>query len=148
MNAQQLLKYQIIKRGLELYDVFSGVIANNFPDTFTENDDNETILTKLTRENIDEIFSELEYDDAMQDGRNEVRCSGEEINLSPKNWSRHYEIDAVAMNINGVWVAWDYYYGGGKHSEPEAVEWIDDARIVNCKEEQVTVTKHTFSEVE
>ncbi|MFW1850075.1 hypothetical protein ACG9XR_05820 [Acinetobacter guillouiae] len=148
MNAQQLIKYQIIKRGLELYDEFAGVIAANFSDTFSENDNNETILSKLTSENIEEIFDELEYDDAMMDGRSEVRCSGQEINLDPKNWSRHYEVDAVAMKINGIWVAWDYFYGGGKHSEPDAIGWIEDARIVNCKEEQVTVTKYTFSEVE
>ena len=148
MNAQQLIKYEIIKRGLELYEEFAGVFSANFPDTFNDYDTNEVVLSKLTMENIDEIFDELEYDDAMQDGRSEVRCSGEEINLPPKSWSRHYEVDAVAMNIKGIWVAWDYYYGGGRHGEPEAIEWIVDARIVDCKEEQVIVTKRTFSEVE
>lgn len=148
MNAQQLIKYQIIKRGLEIYDEFAGVFAANFPDTFDESDSNEVVLSKLTVENIDSIFDELEYDDAMQDGREEVRCSGIPADLKPKNWSRHFEIDAVAKNINGTWVAWDYYYGGGKHAEPETCEWIGDARIVNCEEVQVMKTEYYFSEVE
>lgn len=148
MNAQQLIKYQIIKHALELYDEFSGVVAANFPNTFSEDDRNEVVLSKLNEDNIDLIFDELEYDDAMQDGREEVRSSGKVADLKPKNWSRHYEIDAVAMNINGTWVAWDYYYGGGKHGEPEEVEWIGDARIVNCEEQQVMKTEYYFSEVE
>ncbi|HAV4862184.1 TPA: hypothetical protein NES53_000481 [Acinetobacter baumannii] len=148
MNAQQLLKYQIIKRALEIYDEFSVVVAANFPDTFGEEDSNEIVLSKLNEDNIDLIFDELEYDDAMQDGREEVRCTGCVTDLKPKNWSRHFEIDAVAKNINGTWVAWDYYYGGGKYSEPESIEWIGDARIVNCEEVQVMKTEYYFSEVE
>lgn len=62
--------------------------------------------------------------------------------------TRHYEVDAVALCIFGTWVTWDYYYGGGKHGEPEAVEWIDDAKFVRCKQEPVTVIKHTFFALE
>lgn len=148
MNAQQLVKYQIIKSGLELFDEFASVIASNFPDFFDEYDINDVILEKLNTWNIDAIFDELEYDDAMQDGRSEVRCSGEEIDLKPTSYSRNYEVDAVAMNIKGVWVAWDYFYGGGKHSEPESIDWISNARIVSCTEKQVITTKRTFAEIE
>ena len=72
---------------------------------------------------------------------------GMETNLHPKTSSRHYEIDVCAMKCDGVWVAWDYYYGGGKHGEPEAFDWISNARIVKCTEKEVTEIEYTFEEL-
>ena len=72
---------------------------------------------------------------------------GMETNLHPKTSSRHYEIDVHAMQVDGIWVAWDYYYGGGEHGEPEAFDWISNARIVECEEKVVTKIEYKFKEV-
>lgn len=72
---------------------------------------------------------------------------GLETNLKSKTSSRHYEIDVHAMKVDGVWVAWDYYYGGGKHGEPEAFDWISNARIVDCEEKVVTKVEYKFKDI-
>lgn len=68
-------------------------------------------------------------------------------NLQPKTYSRHYDVCVKAAEIDGVWVAWDYYSGGGKHGEPEAFDWISNARIVDCEVKMVLMPKYNFKEV-
>lgn len=72
---------------------------------------------------------------------------GMETNLRPKTSSRYYEIDVHAIEVDGIWVAWDFYYGGGKHGEPEAFDWISNARIVECEEKVVTKVEYRFKEI-
>lgn len=101
----------------------------------------------VTAENIDQLFDEAEENDDgnLQDARSEIRCSGVETGLEC-DWSRHYESDAVAAQApDGSWVGWTYWYGGGKHGEPEAIDWIEDAYNLSCIEEQKMVTVRTFS---
>jgi hypothetical protein len=49
---------------------------------------------------------------------------------------------------DGTWVGWTYWYGGGKHGEPSAMPWIEDAYNLDCKEERVMMTKRTFTKAE
>lgn len=84
-------------------------------------------------------------DDQVQDARNEVRSSGIETGL-PCEWSRHYESEAVARQAaDGSWVGWTHWHGGGKHGEPESIDWIAEAYDVACAEEEKMVTVRTFS---
>lgn len=101
---------------------------------------------EITAENIDELYDEAyENDDGgLQDAREEVRGSGTETNL-PCDWSRHYESDAVAVKApDGSWVGFTHWYGGGKHGEPEAIDWMDSAYDLDVTEEQKMVTVRTF----
>ncbi|MGB6105666.1 MAG: hypothetical protein WBF88_17625 [Pusillimonas sp.] len=103
-------------------------------------------LPEITADNIDALYDEADENDDgnLQDARAEVRCSGIETSL-PCPSSRHYESDAVAAQApDGSWVGWTYWYGGGKHGEPEAMDWIEDAYAVECAEEQKMVTVRTF----
>jgi hypothetical protein len=51
----------------------------------------------------------------------------------------------VVKEIDGKWVGWNYWYGGGKHAEPEDIDWIGNAEFVKVQsEEVVTVVKRTF----
>lgn len=59
-------------------------------------------------------------------------------------WSRHYESKAVAAQIDGVWVGWTYWYGGGKHGEPQEIEWMENSYFLDCVEEEKLVTVRTF----
>jgi hypothetical protein len=110
---------------------------------------NKTTLPEVTADNIDDLYDATDGDGyELQDARNEVRCSGAETGLrSPI--SRNYESDAVAAQApDGTWVGWTYWYGGGKHSEPEAIDWIDEAYDVTVTEEPKTIIHRTFTKVE
>lgn len=100
---------------------------------------------EITAENVDEVFDTNNDDCQLQDAISEIRCSGTETGLACE-WSRHYESNAVAAQMpDGSWVGWTYWYGGGKHGEPEAIDWMDSAYDVAVTEEQKMVTVRTFS---
>ncbi len=96
-------------------------------------------------DNIDELYEKLVEEDGHWDAENELRCDGVETELKCEH-SRHYESKAVAKKFpDGTWVGWTYWYGGGKHGEPAAIDWMEDAYDVKCVEEQKMVTVRTFS---
>lgn len=67
----------------------------------------------------------------------------------PCEYSRHYESKAVAAQmVDGSWVGWTYWYGGGKHGEPEAIDWIDDAYDLDVTEEEKLVVVRTWKKKE
>lgn len=93
-------------------------------------------------ENIDELY-DLASD--TTDAKDALRV-GQYLTSLPCPFSRHYESKSVAAQMpDGSWVGWTYWYGGGKHGEPEAIDWMGDAYDVNCVEEQKLVTVRTFS---
>jgi hypothetical protein len=101
----------------------------------------------LTAENIDEEFDAAD-ENYIQDATNEIR-EGEMETDVPCDWSRHYESKSVAAQApDGTWVGWTYWYGGGKHGEPEAVEWMEYAYDLSCVEEEKLVVVRTFTKVE
>jgi hypothetical protein len=101
----------------------------------------------VTAENIDDLYDEAD-EDSIQDARNEVRSGEFETDL-PCDYSRHYESKSVAaQTANGSWVGWTYWYGGGKHGEPEAIEWMDDAYDLAVSVEEKMTVVHTFAKVE
>ncbi len=104
----------------------------------------EPIEEPITAANVDDIYdSEEEKWDAI----NEIRYRGIETNI-PCEYSRHYESKSVAAKApDGSWVGWTYWYGGGKHGEPEAIDWMKGAYQLECVEEEKVVTVRTFSRV-
>jgi hypothetical protein len=107
----------------------------------------EVELPVVTAENVDDVYDEFddEYGDSMQEAKYEIREGEVETGL-PCEWSRHYESKSVAARTpNGEWVGWIYWYGGGKHGEPEAIDWIEDAYDLACVEEEKLVTIRTFT---
>lgn len=100
----------------------------------------------VTAENVDELYGALE--ETPYDARNEIRSSGVETGLKC-DWSRHYESKAVAAQApDGTWVGWTYWYGGGKHGEPEGIDWMDKAYDLTVTEEPKTIIHRTFVKVE
>jgi transposase InsO family protein len=103
----------------------------------------EIKLPKNMSEDDIEIF--WDEADCLQDAKSEIRCSGISTGL-PCDYSRHYESEAVAVQCpNGDWVGFTYWHGGGKHGEPEAIDWIPYAYDVDCVSEEKLVVVHTFS---
>lgn len=100
--------------------------------------------------NVDDIYEALEDDDdgSLQDAREELREGSVETGLQTE-WSRHYESKAVAAQApDGTWVGWTYWYGGGKHGDPQSIDWMDQAYNLNCAEEEKLVTVRTFTKAE
>jgi len=98
----------------------------------------EFIEVEITAENVDSLFDGFQEDDhklsnAMSDAICTIRGCGEETSLTHE-YSRHYESYAVAAEMSdGTWVGWTYWYGGGKHSDPDSIPWVNDAYEVKCE---------------
>lgn len=98
--------------------------------------------------NVDEPYDALVEADAHWDAKSEVRNGDVETGLGCE-WSRHYESKAVAMKMpDGSWVGWTHWYGGGKHGEPESIDWMEHAYALDCREEEKTLIVRTFSKQE
>ena len=112
------------------------------------NESDTTFAEALTADEVDEYYDNLVAADCHWDALEEVRGSGTETGL-PCEYSRHYESKSVAcLALDGTWVGWTYWYGGGKHGEPEAIDWIEHAYDVAVTEEEKLVTVRTFAKVE
>jgi hypothetical protein len=77
----------------------------------------------------------------------EFRCCGEDSGLKSP-YSRHYETKEVAAKLkNGLWVGWTFWYGGGKHSDPDSIPWMEDAYFLDVKETEQTVIVREFFKI-
>jgi hypothetical protein len=125
MTAEQKLQHMVLLRHAEL--------------------NSQDAPTDVTAENVTDLFDAI---DEPYEAMSEVRGSYETETNIRAPYSRHYEAKSVAAKApDGSWVGWTYWYGGGKHSEPDAVEWISDAYDLTCTEEQKMVTVQTFAKV-
>lgn len=106
-------------------------------------------ITRLTAEELQDLIDEIrdEYDCEFYDALSDWRTSGEETSL-PCEGSRHYETEQVAGRTPFGWVAWTYWYGGGKHGDPGSIDWIEYAYFVDVVEKEVTVIQRTFTKKE
>lgn len=104
----------------------------------------DTSFDEITSDNIVEVWEE--NDDLVQDELYEFREGEVETGIPSKNYSRHYECHEVASQmVDGSWVGWTYWYGGGKHGEPEAMDWMNSAYNLDCVEEEKVMVVRTFS---
>ena len=105
----------------------------------------EPLDLAVTADNVDELYDALCDAGEHWDAKNEIRAGEHETGLKCA-WSRHYESKSVAARMpDGSWVGWTYWYGGGKHGEPDAVDWMEDAYDLDYKEEEKTVIVRTFT---
>ena len=93
---------------------------------------------------VDKEYELRQEGGGLQDAEEEVRSSGTVSEISCE-FSRNYETESHAkQTLSGKWVGWTYYYGGGKYSEPSAINWKSDAYFLDCEEKEVTVIQRTF----
>lgn len=91
------------------------------------------------------IWGDTDGIDWLQQHLDEFRSSyDEETDISP-DFCRNYESKSVAKKLSdGTWVGFTYFYGGGKHSYPEDIPWLEDAYLLDCVEEEKTVLVRTW----
>ena len=127
MTPEQKLKHAILLSAVEMEDI-------------------NPIEFPVTAENVDALFNESDEGWELQDARNEMRSGQVETEIDCE-WSRNYESKAVAAQMpDGSWVGWTYWFGGGKHSEPEAIDWMDTAYDLEVTEEEKMVLVRTFKQ--
>ena len=95
-----------------------------------------------TLDNIRELMEDEELEEVISVGKVEVREGEVETEIECE-YSRHYESKSVASQILGRWVGWTFWYGGGKHAEPEEIDI--DAYFLDCEEEEKMVIVRRFS---
>lgn len=98
-----------------------------------------------TPEAVRERYAALQEDEEKQDWLTDNEAGlrqGQERTGLPCGYSRHYSSAAVAAEmLDGSWVGWTYFYGGGKHGQPSEMPWMEDAYRVAWSEETVVVKK-------
>lgn len=107
----------------------------------------EESLPEITESNINELFDNAE---CLQDALEELRCNGEPTEIYNKEvrGSRHYEDEEVASKMpDGSWVGWTYWSGGGKHGEPSAMPWLENAYDLIVTEKEVKAIHRTFEKL-
>lgn len=98
-------------------------------------------FTKITAANVDAMYNELyaydiEFEFREGQVETQLECPG----------SRQYESRSVAAKmLDGSWVGWTYWYGGGKHGDPDSISWMEDAYDLDVKEEEQLVVVQTFT---
>ena len=104
----------------------------------------------ITKETLDEVwdsFADGDCEDTLRDAVNDIRGGQAETGFTCPV-SRHFEAKSVGAKLpDGSWVGWTYWYGGGKHSYPQEIEWMSEAYDLTCAEEQKVVTVQTFAKV-
>jgi hypothetical protein len=113
-------------------------------------------LEEFVKEGYDPVYSYRNMHGADTDWRDledyiaqvedEFRCSNDDETDIDCPGSRHCESKSVATKFGNddgtvTWIGWTYWYGGGKHGEPGAIEWIDDAYYLDVEEVVTTVLK-------
>ena len=144
MKASDYLKREIIIRTGKAIKEYAEDESEKLETLLKDHDitwDGETV----NEENVNELYCMICDHDYHYDEMYELREGTYETGLDCGG-SRHYESKGVAAEFDGKMVAWVYWYGGGKHGEPSAVDWIDDAYFVNVTEETKVVK--VFSKIE
>lgn len=109
---------------------------------------NDMELPVIDASNVDELYEHLKENYLLCDSLAEIRGGQVKTEL-PSPDSRHYESREVAAQAaDGSWIGWTYWYGGGKHGEPSAVPWIEDAYALSMTEEEVTQTVRRWKKEE
>lgn len=108
-------------------------------------DEDLQFVGDVTAENVESLYDSVLVDhDAHWDFESDFRSGSVETGF-PSQSNRHYEAKEVAAKLSdGSWVGWTYWYGGGKHGEPEAIDWMNEAYELTVTEEEKLVVVRTF----
>lgn len=110
---------------------------------FLKNRDESYILPSEEEDIIDNVILRLEEDEksgfSFSEQSQEWRDSYYDETDITADWSRHYESKFVAKELlNGKWVGYTYWHGGGKYGEPQAIPWMDKACFLGYEEKIIT----------
>lgn len=137
MTAMQKIKWAILKKAADAGDISQAVLAGLTPEQLAEQ--------------IDTLYeTQLVQQDLHWDLKNEFRTGQVKTDIEPEHpYHRgltYYEKESVAAQMpDGSWVGWIHWYGGGKHSEPDAIDWMEHAYGLTVEEKTVQIIQRTFT---
>ena len=117
MTAQELIINHIKKKAIERHEKYQIEI----PEDITDSDE----------------YCSVKYD---------VRHEGQEVIINGKDIPscRVFECVYHFQEIDGKCVAYPYWFGGGKHGEPESVDWIEYAFFIEL---DTPIVVQTYKEI-
>lgn len=144
LSAIQLAKLLVMREGLEF-----GYAYTYTDDDGLDTDIDAAFLAAAPGELIDTLFDDNEHDDAI----NEVRYWAEDVAGVPSwchySWGRNYDVQVKAFILpDGRALAFCEMSGGGKHGEPDAYPWVQEAKFIKVtgKTERVIV-EYQFEDI-
>ncbi|MBX8621687.1 hypothetical protein K4754_06565 [Pseudomonas glycinae] len=143
LTASQLAKLLVMRKGLEFGYTYA------FIDDGQDSNIDNAFLSAAPGELIDTMFEENEHDDAI----NEVRYEAEEVrgiaSWCHYSWERNYEVDVKAFILpDGRALAFCVMSGGGKHGQPNAYPWVEEAKFIKVSGvEKRVIRTYTFEEI-
>lgn len=144
LTASQLAKLLVMHHGIDAFG-YKYDSLRDAPNGLVTLDD----LASMSGEDIDKLYDESSHDDAV----NEVRYGAVDVpglaSWCHHSWERNYEVDVKAFVLpDGRALAFCEMSGGGKHGEPNAYPWVEEAKFIKVAgiEERVIKT-YKFEEI-
>lgn len=107
-----------------------------------------------TGDQVDLVYAQygVSHGDELHDISSGVRVGQVQTSLQPyicnTRLLRDYDADMVAAQMDdGSWVGWTYWHGGGRHGEPSAIPWMEDAIDLSCVETEKVIIERQFTKV-
>ena len=100
----------------------------------------------ISKKNVDGVYKALDVDHVICnfiDG--EPTDLNFEIDLANRRWLLGFEIEWLAVEFDGRWLVFPHLFGGGRHSEPEQLDFTKYAHFVACSTKTVEI--NVFSEL-
>lgn len=103
---------------------------------------------------IDELNVEALYEDAKDNCDSfwdvfHTAREGEFETTIDSEYDRNYENKSVAARMfDGSYVGWTFWYGGGKHGQPQSIDWMPYAYELNCVEQERMVIVRQWSKID
>lgn len=103
-------------------------------------------LTEAELQN-DEVVAEY-----LQDVRDDLRFGQMGTNIPPED-SWPFEVKSVAIYLADFegftgYIGWTYLFGGGGHSDPSEIDWVESAYFLDLVDElEVITVVRTFEKV-
>jgi hypothetical protein len=98
-----------------------------------------SILDSIQNDEDFELFFKEHGDyfiDDLYDCINDFRYEYDFVVKYGTSECRYYEAKYVVKEVEpGVFLGWNYYYGGGKHSAPDEIEWLSNLEFVDVVKE-------------
>lgn len=140
LTASQLAKLLVMRKGLAFGYVYTA------PDDATVD---LPYLAAAPGELLDSVFDDNSHDDAINEVRYEAEDVGGIASWCHYSWERNYEVDVKAFILpDGRALAFCEMSGGGKHGEPSAYPWVEEAKFIKVAGvEERTVKTYKFEEI-
>ncbi|MHC8403637.1 hypothetical protein [Pseudomonas sp. TMB3-21] len=137
LTASQMAKLLVMRHGIDAFgykydsvgDASKGIVTLDY-------------LASMSGEDLDQLYDESSHDDAV----NEVRYCAVGAPGIPSwchySWERNYDVDVKAFILpDGRALAFCEMSGGGKHGEPDAYPWVEEAKFIKVSGVEERVIK-------